>query len=80
MSVFCKHMGGVGGKILCGHFRKHRKSIPNTPSKVDMVCHDCLGGNGTIHDQILRKHYNEKLKTEDSSWNKITRGLHYMSS
>ena len=31
-------------------------------SKLDIVCHNCLGGNGTIHDQSLR--INLTLKTE----------------
>ena len=51
--------------IACGHFWKHRKSIVNIASQLDIVYHNSLGGNSKIHDQSLRKHFNKKLKIED---------------
>ena len=36
-------------------------------SYLDIVCHNSLGGNETIHDQSLKQHSNNKLMIED--WN-----------
>ena len=63
--VFFRHKGGVRGKILYGHFYKHRNSILNMPNQLDRMRRNRLGGNDTIHDQSLRKDSNKKLKIED---------------
>ena len=70
MLAFRRKMDGVGRKTSSQHSWKHRKSILNIPSLLDLMCHNCLGRDNTLSRSKSQKTTltkNQRLNIENKT-------------